>query len=60
MKVSEIGEEIDPVASKRIRTDLYVDDGASGGTMQDLLARRIKRGSMMVLYRKYLRKEVFR
>ena len=35
-KVSEIGEDIDPVASKRIRTDLYVDDGASGGTKQEV------------------------
>ena len=57
-KVSEIGEEIDPVASKRIRTDLYVDDGASGGTMQEVerfVGKKDKKGKYDGSFDKMLR-----
>ena len=35
-KVADLGEYIDPPASKRIKEDLYVDDGATGGTKSEV------------------------
>ena len=34
--VAETGVDIDPEASKRIRDDMYVDDGLTGGTMEQV------------------------
>ena len=33
---ADLGEEIDPIASKRIKEELYVDDGVTGGTKEEI------------------------
>ena len=35
-KCAEMGDKIDPIAAKRIRTQMYVDDGATGGTREEV------------------------
>ena len=35
-KIAELNEEIDPIASTRIRDDRYVDDFATGGTPEEV------------------------
>ena len=35
-KAADAGEHIDPVAAEKIRRDMYVDDGGSGGTTEEI------------------------
>ena len=35
-KIADLGEEIDKDAAARIRSDLYVDDGVSGGSLEEV------------------------